>query len=318
MQIARFALLALLAVLALAAPASAAAPAILVGPAGTVDEKTPVTFRIQAAAGDQQRGHWAVSISSGNDAVLELKPTASDPSVYERTIRLHNDAVYAGTRSDGTVDFSLPRVPDRIFPGTVEWSAVFFPDGERSATGDDQTRTATQSFEFDANTDRRTRVYKPHLPSAESHMIVPNRSIGGIRVNFTRKQVLKRWGRPFYSEDQFFDRTDDWGRGTVSNGGARLHGDYAEVYFDQDIAKTIEIDRIGDRPRAFSSWRTSKGIRFGSSLRAVEKAYPRVESLEDEDGNFTGVMLGGKTTETIFAFDSHRRLDFVELREAGL
>jgi hypothetical protein len=322
MPILRASLLAIVALLATAATATAAAPTapptILAGPAGTVTDKTPITFRIQAAAADAQAGHWAVLISGGNDAVLELEPTASDPSVYERTIKLHNDAVYAGQRKDDTIDFSLPRVPNRIFPGTIEWSAVFFPDSKRSTTGDARTRTDTQSFEFQANTDRQTRVYKPRLPSAKSHLIVPGKSIGGIRIGFTRRQVLRRWGQPFLSEDQFYDRTDDWARGTVSGGDARLRGDYGEIYFDQDIARTVEIGRPGSRPHTFSAWRTTKGIRLGAKVRAVEKAYPNAEPLEDEDGNFDGYSLAGKANETVFDFDRHGRLDLILLRDNDL
>jgi hypothetical protein len=307
----------ILAVVACAGPAHASVPTVppevTAAPSGTVNEKTPITFTIKANPDDAADGHWAVLISAGNDEVLALRQSPYDASVYTRTIKLHNQRVYAGVRpKDDKVDFDAPLTASRMFPGDVTWRVAFFRNDKPSYRGEKNTRTATETFTLEHTFDERFHVNKPRLPRAAPHLIRPNRSIGGVKLGMSRRAVLKLWGNPFYSDEQMFERTDDWSRGTVSGGRPEFEGDYAEIYFDQDQVFTVGIVGSGEGLR---EWHTPKGIRLGSTPREVRKAYPNAQNFENEDNSLSvDMFLEGKDgRNTVFGF-SHRRLNQIELR----
>ena len=284
----------------------AAPPEVLVAPAGTVDETTALTFRVRASAADQQHGRWAAVLKAGNDGAAELRPTAADPSVYERTFRLRNEKAFAGQRdSDYTFDFSLPETTAELFPGTVTWTVAFFPDGDHSRTGDPATQTAEQSFEYKPTFESRHEVGKPSLPRARSRLIVPNRSIGGVRPGFSRKQVLKRWGAPFVTDESLYERDDYWSEGRVKNGRPVARGDDVGITYDQDEVSLIYLHRPRAHPGGLSGWKTSRGIGLGSSRRAFRRAYPGAKLSDEEDETLEVYTLRKNGVSTIFDFD-HR------------
>lgn len=290
------ALLLLAGVATAAAQAPGAPPEVLSAPAGTVDETTAVTFRIRAAAGDQQAGTWAVLLKSGNDGAVELKPTAGDPAVYERTFRLRLEKVFAAQRdSDFTFDFAAPETTAQLFPGTVTWRAVFFPAGEHSRSGDEATQTAEQTFEYKPTFESRHEDGEPALPHPRSRLIVPNSSIAGVRPGFSRSQVLKRWGAPSESDESLFERSDVWSAGRDDVG----------VEYDQDEVGLIYIHRPRSHGGGLSGWKTSRGIGLGSSRRALLRAYPRARLSDEEDETLEVYTVRRKGLSTVFDLD-HR------------
>jgi hypothetical protein len=295
--------LGLVAALALSAAAPAAAqtptqpPEILAAPSGKVTEKTPITFRIRAAAGDATEGHWAATLDSGNFEQLELRPSAGDPAVYERTVKLHNDPIFAPQpNNDEIPDFAAPTVSGRLFPEEVAWRIAFFPDAKPSKAGDAATRTPKARFAFEHTYERRDYTGKPGLPSVSTRRIVLNESLGGVALTDRRKHVVKVWGDPFFGTDFFFDREEVWGRGTVTNGEPHAHGAVANVDYDQDSAAIIAI--FGSGRRGLGKLRTAKGIHLGSTRGALTKAYPRAESYETEEGGLAGYFVEAKDGRT--------------------
>jgi hypothetical protein len=280
-----------------AAPALAQAPEIITAPSGKTTEKTPITFRIRAAASDASTGHWAVTLDAGNFEQLELRPSPGDPAVYERTVKLKNDPVFAAQpNNDEIPDFDAPTVSARLFPDEVAWRIAFFPDAKPSRAGDAATRTPKAKFEYAHTYDRRDFTNKPGLPSFPTPKIVPNESLGGVALADRRKHVTKVWGDPFFATDFFFDREEVWGRGTVENGEPHVRGASASVDYDQDSAAVIAI--FGSGKRGLGKLRTAKGIRLGSTRRELTKAYPRAEPYETEDNGLGGYFIEAKSGRT--------------------
>lgn len=325
MKIALISTLSALALLAPAAPATAkpaappkAPPKVLAGPSGTtVDEKTPITFRIKAHAADEKVGRWAVFISGGNDEAIELVPRRGKPSVYERTVVLHNDKVYAAeARADDPFDFRRPRESGRIFPGTVTWRVAFYLTRKPSFKGVAGTRTATKAFDYAPTFEQRKHVNEPSLPRAKSTAIVPPKSIGGVKLGMSRRAVLGLWGAPFLSDESLFDRTDDWGlRGPDQDGQPATTGDVAEIDYDQDSVALVDLIRPDQGSRGLEGWKTSKGIGLGSTRAELLSAYPNIEQgdNDEETGDEIFMIEDGKK-EIIFVLDSQHRVTQIELR----
>jgi hypothetical protein len=306
-----------LATTAVALAAPTAPPTVLVAPAGKVSEKTLLTFRIQASAEDAQAGHWGLLIEAGNEEVVELKPSAGDPSVYERSFRLRNGRNYVpgiAPDTDSPKDFGAPDVPSRMFDGPVTWEVAFFPNDPPSRLGEDSTRTAERKFTFRRVFVDRTHVGKPRLPRIRSHLIVPGRSIAGVALGDSRARALKLWGSPFVSDEQFFDRYDTWARGTRKKGHApRFKGDQGYIHFDQEIVSQVEIFK-GRRSGGLGKLRTAKGIRLGSTSKQVQKAYPDVEPVEDEDsGRLSYWALDTHGVTTAFVLNKKRVVSSIQI-----
>jgi hypothetical protein len=255
-----------------------------------------------------------VLVEGGNSEVVELVPTDA-PDVYERTILLRSQKVFAGVRTnDDTIDFALPDVTSRIFPGTITWSVVFFPASQHSTTGDSRTKTPDQTFEYKPTFGQRQQVHSPRVLRPISRKVTPNKSIAGIALGDARKKVLKQWKLPFVSDESLFDRTDTWSEGSIVKGDPRFVGDQADVEYDQDQVDLIELYRPRKNPGGLKALRTSKGIRLGSTRKAVVRAYPRAEVFEQEEGPQLDLILQGRGVETVFGFDRKRRLNHILMR----
>jgi hypothetical protein len=303
-------------ILLIAAPAAAkppsAPPEVLVAPTEKANEKTPVTFRIRAAAGDVDKGHWAVILEAGNFEQLELEQT-SDPTVYERTVKLHNARAFAAQVRDTRIpDFDAPRVSARLFPPEVTWRVAFFPTGHRSPAGTRATRTAKATFGLEHTYERRDYTNEPGLPSFPTRRIVLHRSIGGVALGDRRTRVLRRLGEPFFGTDFYFNRIAVSGRGTVTDGQPRTEGDSASVDFDQHSAAIVAI--YASDGGGLRKLRTDKGIHLGSTRRDVERAYRRAQPFEKENGGLAGYFVDGPgLTQTVFGL-SRGKVDQIVVR----
>jgi hypothetical protein len=298
------------------AAAPSAPPTVEAAPSGTVTEKTRITFRIKASAEDEQFGHWAAVLDSGNLGVVELKPTAAHPSVYERTIRIHNDRVFAAQAEAGDPpDFAAPEATARLFPPRVKWRVAFYPASKPSERGDARTRTPTRTLKFEPTFENREHVNKAGLPSFKTKLIVPNKSFAGISLGNRRRSVLNLFGSPFTSDESLFDRTDEYSRGSVEDQKRHYTGDDLEIEYDQESVALIAINRPSKDPGGLGKLKTKKGIGLGSTRAALLRAYPNIQQNDDDEetGNESFSFVHG-LRETYFALDGEHRVAAVGMR----
>jgi hypothetical protein len=118
------------------------------------------------------------------------------------------------------------------------------------------------------------------LPSPKTTLIVPGRSIGGVKIEMTQTQVFHEWGRTSCIP----------GLCTWQGPGNPSHAERATVSFYH--GKVIQIDinagtsgtNLKFKPGVLSRWRTGKNIGLGSMRAAVKRAYPAAKA-----NNSTGV-----------------------------
>lgn len=129
------------------------------------------------------------------------------------------------------------------------------------------------------------------LPSPSSKRIVPNRSIGTVKIGMPAETAVKKWG-PGGSCAETIGSTCRWS-GTTKQGSASF-----DVVDGEVSGITL---RVGQKPSyepAYSGpitrWKTSKRIGIGSTLKKVVKAYPKARS------NGGGVEIRSAKQRTLF------------------
>jgi hypothetical protein len=130
------------------------------------------------------------------------------------------------------------------------------------------------------------------LPSPSSKKIVPGRSIGGVKIGMTAEAAVKAWGKGG-SCDETIGSSCTW-KGTMKQGSARFSlaadGTVAEIRLD--VGQKADYAPLYKGP--ITSFKTSKKIGIGSTLKKVVKAYPKAKP----DGG--GVTLRSGKRRTLF------------------
>lgn len=115
------------------------------------------------------------------------------------------------------------------------------------------------------------------LPSGGGKRIVPNRSIGGVKLGMTAKTAVRTWGAAGSSDCQGTIGVSCRWEGTMKQGFART--DFSNETTPKvttivlQAGQTKKFDPVYKGP--ITKWKTSKGIHIGSTLRKVGKKYPK-------------------------------------------
>lgn len=152
-------------------------------------------------------------------------------------------------------------------------------------------RTRTAVLALSAATIALPAAAEAKLPSPSSKRIVPNRSIGTVKIGIAATTAVKRWGAGG-SCAETIGSSCRW-EGTMKQGSAS---------FDVVDGKVASITlTVGQKPSyepAYSGpitrWKTSKGIGIGSTLKRVVKAYPKAKA------NGSGVEIRSGKRRTLF------------------
>jgi len=136
---------------------------------------------------------------------------------------------------------------------------------------------------------------------AGSKVIVPGKSIGGVKIGMPAEDALKIWGRG--------GSCDEGIRGTcryADSFEAALQFDVVDGKVSLIAIRVATDDRGTPRFKGtILRWKTAKGIRIGSSQRSLVKAYPKVK------GSPSGVALVASGRRTTFASSGGRVSEIV-------
>lgn len=142
------------------------------------------------------------------------------------------------------------------------------------------------------------------LPTPKSTTIVPGRSIGGVGPGMSIKRVLGIWGSGSACTAQTVRARCTW------TGPGRQGSLFVEVGDDGKVRQVVI--QAGQRSNGtavyggpLARWRTRKGIRLGSTIQAVVKAYPKVV------GSGSGPQLGSGTHTTTFESSAGRAFSII-------
>ena len=154
-------------------------------------------------------------------------------------------------------------------------------------------------------------VSAARLPSPKTTLIVPGRSIAGVKIGMNQAQVFHRWG-----STHCIPGVCTWqGHGNAS------HAERATVSFYKGSVIQIDINagtsgtNLKFKPGQLSKWKTGKNIHLGSTRGAVKRAYPAAKA-----NNSTGVagwdLFGGRHFTRFSTFGvgaTPNRLRYIEL-----
>jgi hypothetical protein len=119
------------------------------------------------------------------------------------------------------------------------------------------------------------------LPHPKRTLIVPGKSIAGIKLGMTQAEVFHLWGRTGCMA----------GFCTWTGPGSAGHAERAVVSFAGGSVIEVAINAATTngtsekfKPGTLSKWKTAKNIHLGSQKAAVKRAYPRAKA-----NNSTGV-----------------------------
>jgi hypothetical protein len=136
------------------------------------------------------------------------------------------------------------------------------------------------------------------LPSPPTKLIVPGRSIAGVKLGMKAEDAVKKWGKG--SEcDEVVGVSCHW-RGTMKQGSARFDVRDGKVYSITITAgqKPVTFDNVYRKPLV--KWKTAKKVGLGTSLYTVGKKYKKAKP----DGG--GLALSSGKRETLFSSSGGR------------
>lgn len=154
-------------------------------------------------------------------------------------------------------------------------------------------------------------VAAARLPNPKTTLIVPGRSIAGVKIGMNHTQVFHRWGSTHCIP----------GLCTWQGHGKPSHAERATVSFYRGSVIQIDINagtsgtNVKFKPGQLSKWKTGKNIHLGSTRDAVKRAYPAAKA-----NNSTGVagwdLFGGRHFTRFSTFGvgaTPNRLRYIEL-----
>lgn len=129
-----------------------------------------------------------------------------------------------------------------------------------------------------------------HLPRTQSTQIVPGRSMAGVKLDMTKKQVFGKWGKT----------SCDPGSCTWEGPGTPGKNERAIVSFvggkvvQITISSATKGSNLKFKPGTLSKWKTSKGIALGSPKAKVPRAYPKAKPNNGEGVNGYDLFAGAR------------------------
>jgi hypothetical protein len=127
------------------------------------------------------------------------------------------------------------------------------------------------------------------LPPKGGKLIVPGRSIGGVKIGMKAEDAVKKWGKGG-SCDEVIGVSCRYD-GTAKQGSARFDlrdGKVSGIVLECGQKASGECVYKGP----ITKWKTKKKIGIGSSLRRVLKAYPKATP----DGGGVELATGKRVT----------------------
>jgi hypothetical protein len=138
------------------------------------------------------------------------------------------------------------------------------------------------------------------LPPKGGKLIVPGRSIGGVKLGMKAEDAAKKWGKGGSCDETTVGAVSCRYDGSAKQGTMRFEigrdGKVSAIYME--CAHKSDGTAIYKGP--ITKWHTKKGIRIGSSLRKVQKKYPKSQP----DGG--GLALTTRKSTTFFASSGGR------------
>jgi hypothetical protein len=117
-----------------------------------------------------------------------------------------------------------------------------------------------------------------HLPKTKNTKIVPGQSIGGVKLDMTKKQVIGKWGKTTCDQS-----TCTWeGPGTPGKNERAVVSFVKGKVVQIAISSATKGSNLKFKPGILSKWKTSKGISLGSPKSKVPKAYPAAQANNGE------------------------------------
>jgi len=142
------------------------------------------------------------------------------------------------------------------------------------------------------------------LPATKNTKIVPGKSMAGVKLDMTKKQVFAQWGKGSCPDPGLCE----WQKKKPSFVGQY---EVARVSFYKGKAIFLRVSGAFSKssnklvPGPLAKWKTSKGISLGSKKGAVPKAYPAAKFSGGEAASFNLLLGSGRnTTITSFGFPS--------------
>jgi hypothetical protein len=141
------------------------------------------------------------------------------------------------------------------------------------------------------------------LPSPPNGLVVPNKSIAGVKLGMKAEKAVKVWGKGGSCDEVVSSTSCRWD-GTMKQGSAR---------FDVVDGKVHSITiTAGQKPNADPNYRsgpllkykTAKKVGLGSTLQKVARKYKKAKP----DGGGLSIVSGGRRTLFASSFGRVQRL----------
>jgi hypothetical protein len=150
------------------------------------------------------------------------------------------------------------------------------------------------------------------LPKPKTDLIVPNKSIGGVALNFKASQVKAAWGgtceefRCLYEAPK--KGTDTPAVANVAlEGNAQGKGTPKAWLISINVGrKTVGNESVPDFDTPLTALQTSKGIGLGSTVAEVSRAYPKAKKTAVTGGSPYFTISGPGESQTTFATQENR------------
>jgi hypothetical protein len=121
------------------------------------------------------------------------------------------------------------------------------------------------------------------LPVAKSHLIVPGKSVGGVKIGMTKAKAIATWGsKPRCLPLSSGVSVCFWEPAGVFGDGGRI-----EVRGKKVIVAGVSIGSSmkPSAVRALKKFKTAKGVHIGSTKTAAKHAYPGLKKPAGEAGS---------------------------------
>jgi hypothetical protein len=150
------------------------------------------------------------------------------------------------------------------------------------------------------------------LPKPKTTLIVPNKSIGGVALNFKASQVKAAWGgsceefRCLYEAPKKGTKTPSVAS-VALEGNATGGGTPKAWLISINVGrKTVGDESVPDFDTPLSEFKTSKGIGLGSTVAELTRAYPKAKKTPVPGGSSFFTISGPGEIATTFATEENR------------
>ena len=141
-----------------------------------------------------------------------------------------------------------------------------------------------------------TPAAEAKLPATQNKLIVPGKSMGGVKLDMTKAAVNKRWGKGtcfaggVSGACEYVARKEQYAgqyeRAVVSYYENKVIGISIQAAYTQSTHKLV--------PGPLNKWKTDKGVHLGSKKAAVPRAYPKAQDNNAESPGYNLIIGSGR------------------------